>query len=138
MTISRLSFVSVYSTICTKSIVIAYKICYKQLLYFGLTSVPPKTLQHWFLYAHSCMLILYFCRYLSIHQVDISQNLLICKCKPVPDVTYMWTLKYCTISNSSSPLCDCDTPDKIFISSSRLRACNMPKFSSGLRKFARI
>jgi len=36
--ISRLSFVTVYSTICTKSIVIAYKICYKQQLYFGISA----------------------------------------------------------------------------------------------------
>jgi hypothetical protein len=40
VTISRLSFfASVYSTICTKSTVIAYKDCYKQSLYFGLPSV---------------------------------------------------------------------------------------------------
>jgi hypothetical protein len=36
VTVSRLSFASVYSTICTKSIVIAYKFCYKRPLYFGL------------------------------------------------------------------------------------------------------
>ena len=41
VTISRLSFVSVYNTICTKSTVIAYKICYEWLLYFGLPSVKP-------------------------------------------------------------------------------------------------
>ena len=39
VTVSRLSFVSVYSTICTKSIVIAYKIYYKRPLYFGLPGV---------------------------------------------------------------------------------------------------
>ena len=44
---------------------------------------------------------------------------------------------YCTISNSSSPLCDCDTPDEIFVSSPRLRACDTPKFSSGLMKIER-
>ena len=43
-----------------------------------------------------------------------------------------------TISNGLSPLCDCDAPDKIFILSPRLRACDMPKFLSGLKKFARI
>ena len=36
VTVSRLYFMSVYSTICTKYIVIAYKNSYKQLLYFGL------------------------------------------------------------------------------------------------------
>ena len=35
VTISRLSFVSVYSTIFTKYIMIAYKICYKGSLDFG-------------------------------------------------------------------------------------------------------
>ena len=39
VTVSRLSFASAYSTICTKSIVIAYKICYKWQLYFGLPGV---------------------------------------------------------------------------------------------------
>jgi uncharacterized metal-binding protein len=39
VTVSRLSFVSVYNTICTKSTVIAYKDCYKQSLYFGLPGV---------------------------------------------------------------------------------------------------
>jgi hypothetical protein len=38
--ISRLFFASVYSTICTKSVVIAYKISHKQPLYFGLPGVP--------------------------------------------------------------------------------------------------
>ena len=36
MPISRLSFASVYSTICTKSVVIAYINSYKQPLYFGI------------------------------------------------------------------------------------------------------
>ena len=36
---------------------------------------------------------------------------------------------------STVPLCDCDTPDEIFVSSPRLRACDTPKFSSGLMKF---
>jgi hypothetical protein len=39
MTISKLSIASVYRTICAKFIVIAYKICYKQLLYFGIPGV---------------------------------------------------------------------------------------------------
>ena len=37
--ISRSSFASVYSTICTKSDVIAYKNSYKQPLYFGIPGV---------------------------------------------------------------------------------------------------
>jgi len=37
--VSRLSFASVYSTICTKYIVIAYKICYKGSLDFGIPGV---------------------------------------------------------------------------------------------------
>jgi hypothetical protein len=37
--VSRLSFASVYSTICTKYIVIAYKICYKGSLDFGFPGV---------------------------------------------------------------------------------------------------
>jgi hypothetical protein len=37
--VSRLSFASVYSTICTKPIVIAYKNSYKQPLYFGIPGV---------------------------------------------------------------------------------------------------
>ena len=37
--ISRLSFASIYSTICTKSDVIAYKNSYKQPLYFGIPGV---------------------------------------------------------------------------------------------------
>ena len=45
VTVSMLSFVSVYSTICTKSVVITYKFCCKQPLYFGLPSV---------LYAEMC------------------------------------------------------------------------------------
>jgi hypothetical protein len=40
--------------------------------------------------------------------------------------------RYCTISNDSSPLCDCDTPDEIFISSPHQRACDRLKFSSGV------
>jgi hypothetical protein len=43
VTLSRLSFASVYSTICTKSIVIAYKICYKRPIYFGLPGVSIFT-----------------------------------------------------------------------------------------------
>ena len=39
MAVSRLSFASVYSTICTKSAVIAYKNSYKQPLYFGIPGV---------------------------------------------------------------------------------------------------
>ena len=37
--ISKLSFASVYGTICTKSVVIAYKNSYKQPLYFGIPGV---------------------------------------------------------------------------------------------------
>ena len=39
MPVSRLSFASVYGTICTKSVVIAYKNSYKQPLYFGIPGV---------------------------------------------------------------------------------------------------
>jgi len=39
---------------------------------------------------------------------------------------------YCTISNDSSPLGDCDTPDEIFVSSPCQRACDRLKFSSGV------
>jgi len=41
--VSRLSFASVYSTICTKYIVIAYKICYKGSLDFGIPGVIANT-----------------------------------------------------------------------------------------------
>jgi hypothetical protein len=37
--ISKLSFASVYGTICTKSVVIAHKNSYKQPLYFGIPGV---------------------------------------------------------------------------------------------------
>ena len=37
--ISRLSFACVYSTLCTNSVVIAYKNSYKQPLYFGIHGV---------------------------------------------------------------------------------------------------
>jgi hypothetical protein len=36
----------------------------------------------------------------------------------------------CTISINSSPICDCDMPDKIFISSTWLAGCNNDKISS--------
>jgi hypothetical protein len=39
---------------------------------------------------------------------------------------------YCTISNDSSPLGDCDTPDEIFVSSPHQRACDRAKFSLGV------
>ena len=42
MIVSRLSFASVYSTICTKYIVIAYKICYKGSLDFGIPGVSAR------------------------------------------------------------------------------------------------
>ena len=42
MIVSRLSFASVYSTICTKYIVIAYKICYKGSLDFGIPGVQQN------------------------------------------------------------------------------------------------
>jgi hypothetical protein len=38
---------------------------------------------------------------------------------------------YCTISINLSPLCDCDTPDKIFFLSLCLEACDTGKISSG-------
>ena len=42
VTVSRLYFMSVCSTICTKSTVIVYKDCYKQPLYFRFPSVTSK------------------------------------------------------------------------------------------------
>src|SRR6266481_8643730 len=37
---------------------------------------------------------------------------------------------YCSITNCSSPLCDCDTPDECFISSPCLKACDKPPILS--------
>src|SRR5882672_9490343 len=38
--------------------------------------------------------------------------------------------EYCSITNCSSPLRDCDTPDECFISSPCLKACDKPSISS--------
>jgi hypothetical protein len=38
--------------------------------------------------------------------------------------------KYCTISINLLPMCDCDTPDQIFISSPGLKGCDKGKISS--------
>jgi hypothetical protein len=40
-------------------------------------------------------------------------------------------ISYCTISINSSPMCDCDTPDEIFISSTWLAGCDNGEISSG-------
>jgi hypothetical protein len=37
---------------------------------------------------------------------------------------------YCSITNCSSPLCDCDTPDECFILSPCLKACDKPPILS--------